>query len=73
MKNILTFILVSIAGVLIIGVAYTFVALINMGAIVLIPFGSGNFSSSLHSLVHTTVNKTVNQIKYNCIYGHHLT
>lgn len=37
MKNILTFILVSIAGVLIIGVAYTFVALINMGAIVLIP------------------------------------
>lgn len=37
MKNLLIFILASIAGVLIIGVAYAFVALINIGAIVLVP------------------------------------
>lgn len=37
MKDLLVFILASIAGVLLIGVAYTFVALINIGAIVLVP------------------------------------
>lgn len=37
MKDLLTFILVPIAGVLTIGVAYAFIALINFGAILLIP------------------------------------